>query len=679
MKRLSHLVLLGSVLHVNALTLLKEILSVSFKGDKGPLFKNVDFSDDEFVVSFRFGDGVSRDSLVLEEPKVWGSDHLLKGLVNSHFTIKPETPHNLVCEIKQRGTPILGGGTIFGNLFPKSRSRILGTAEFTAEDLRTCNAEDTIKTAVRSADGSTLHESFLEIDVLQKHWKDDYVVTSEVDAKLQMEKFFRLTSNSFAGTLKESNNLRAFQLPKPVDAANPSLKMRRPLPELKRFAFPSMDEFDPVPLKVIIQFVVAQKGFKFMDTLTPQANRTSSIYKIRQAVGTSMETPKEGRWVHPTRDAAMKRIYFSSVGMVFTKKMPGFEQGYVADTTFLARYEVRKGRHAYEPFGCKTFFDESGNIINIEDLDGTIYAPGDKYWEWAKLKSRTAAFTGAAFHHLGDIHYCWGNIPATTLRKFLPPSHPVRRAFTPHFYKTHHTCRRAENSLFDPQGLLFRGASFDYESGIKQIFIDKIGGFKFTRYADEIKERQVENCKFHVGANDGMDLYNILGDYVSDFIDEIYPTQSALEADADMKIAHESLVDELSMDKDTEYTLDAVKTMWGEILFRVTGYHNSVGAVAAYALDPSIADIRMQPKETCNLVASEESALGLALISAITQVPCPTLGECWKQVLENPESMAYAKLRAKLNNLENVIDERNSVRDANVDFHPRFCAISISS
>ena len=108
-------------------------------------------------------------------------------------------------------------------------------------------------------------------------------------------------------------------------------------------------------------------------------------------------------------------------------------------------------------------------------------------------------------------------------------------------------------------------------------------------------------------------------------------------------------------------------------------FNNIVGAVAAYALDPSIADIRMQPKENCNLIASEEGALGLALISAITQVPCPTLGECWKQVLENPESMAYAKLRAKLNNLENVIDERNSVRDANVDFHPKFCAISISS
>jgi hypothetical protein len=63
---------------------------------------------------------------------------------------------------------------------------------------------------------------------------------------------------------------------------------------------------------------------RFLDSLTPFPNRAEEMHSIRQ-------NPKEGRWLHPTRDAAMKRVYFSSIGMFFTKKAPGFEQGYVAD------------------------------------------------------------------------------------------------------------------------------------------------------------------------------------------------------------------------------------------------------------------------------------------------------------------------------------------------------------
>ena len=95
-------------------------------------------------------------------------------------------------------------------------------------------------------------------------------------------------------------------------------------------------------------------------------------------------------------------------------------------------------------------------------------------------------------------------------------------------------------------------------------------------------------------------------------------------------------------------------------------------------------DIRLMPKENgendgSQLVAAIEGCQSVAFISAITQVPCPTIGQCWKQVLENPGSLSYATLRKKLNDLEKTIDERNKVREPNVDFHPKYCAISISS
>jgi len=94
-------------------------------------------------------------------------------------------------------------------------------------------------------------------------------------------------------------------------------------------------------------------------------------------------------------------------------------------------------------------------------------------------------------------------------------------------------------------------------------------------------------------------------------------------------------------------------------------------------------NIRLGPKECVgkgnNLVTPIEASQSVAFISAITQVPCPTIGQCWKQVLKNPEGLAYATLRKKLNDLEKTIDEHNKVRESNVNFHPKYCAISISS
>ena len=107
------------------------------------------------------------------------------------------------------------------------------------------------------------------------------------------------------------------------------------------------------------------------------------------------------------------------------------------------------------------------------------------------------------------------------------------------------------------------------------MFIDYIGGFKFKCYRDELKENGLLDCKFHVGANDGMDLHKILSQYASELIDEIYPNQETLESDVGMRQVHEYLVKMMMISKETEYTLDNIKKIWGEILFRVTGFHNA--------------------------------------------------------------------------------------------------------
>ncbi len=154
-------------------------------------------------------------------------------------------------------------------------------------------------------------------------------------------------------------------------------------------------------------FVLLNNIPRFRDQLTRYKNRSEAIFEIRNTIGNSIPTPKEGTWENPTRDCAMKRIFFSSIGCNFVKKLPGFEEGFVADLSDLDKYALRTKKQNYASYGCKTYFDYLGNIVKIVEANGDVHEPGSEHWEWAKLKSRTSVFIKAAFRHFGELHYMW--------------------------------------------------------------------------------------------------------------------------------------------------------------------------------------------------------------------------------------------------------------------------------
>ena len=534
---------------------MQEIISVSIKGDKdvnNPLFKGTK----KVYVNFVHGNEEDRRSLDLRKPQEWKSNLILEGLVNMHIKVDKD---RLFCQIKeQKGRA------------PSDRDPVLATAEFTANELQLSEKEGKFHTVVRRPNGDSM-PNLLEIAVVQKNWEQMYADLDE-PKEGKLDPFFRLMSRFFSATLESTHNKRSHELSKPVAAADPNLTMSVPMNGLTKF--PKTDEFEPVSPIMLIVFKALNGFVPLADIVTAYKNRAEGIYDIRQVLKNNVATPNEGRWVYPTSDAAMKRVFFSSIGSFFVKKLPGFEAGYVADLTNLCKYKHLDGEVPYENYGCKTFFNENGDVVKVEQQDGTSYFPGDQYWEWAKLKSRTSAFVMAAYLHLAELHYCWGNIAGASLRMYLPPDHPIRMAFTVHFYKTHHTCSRAEQSLFNERGLLSRGLSTKYEGGLERVLHDMIGGFQFKRYPDEMKEKDLVGCKFHVGANDGLDLHKIFSDYVCEVFDEVYPDEAALDADVDMKRVYNHLVENIQGFPEA-YTLENVKMVWGEIIFRVTGFHSS--------------------------------------------------------------------------------------------------------
>lgn len=286
-----------------------------------------------------------------------------------------------------------------------------------------------------------------------------------------------------------------------------------------------------------------------------------------------------GKWKEPLSDETMHRVNFSSMGMFYTKKDPE-NKGYVADYSFLREFEYKKN---FDVFGTKTFYDSEGWVTKIEDADGTVYFPGDEHWGWAKLKARSDAFMVGSLEHVTSYHYLWGCVPGTALRMYLPPSHPIRMALTVHFYRTHATCMSAKSSLLDEVGILGRILPFTYEKGLKASYEKLVDDFVYESYPEELERKGMGDCEFHAGSTDGVALHKVLADYISNLFDEVYRTEERLQSDDGMREVYnyikdrfnQGIPDQTNTGVPEEFTLANVKSLWGEILFRVTGAHNA--------------------------------------------------------------------------------------------------------
>lgn len=508
----------------------------------------------EYYVSFTHGDEDNKETLPLSS----SGDHL-RGIVNLHVEVDKHAP--LKAEIYHKQT--------FFN------DRKVASVEFAADTLDTGEKRSQISGRILNSKGKQT-DSTLVLNLIQKNWKDVYGNHKADKNRKNPDFYFSVASKVLSESVSKTHNPTASELSPPTQERNPNLPMTSFLEGL--LTFPDDGEFASVDRSMKWK-MAAMTQIPFTDVNTQYENRADGVFEMRKILKNVLPEPPEGRWLNPTRDDAMKRVFFSSLGMHLTRKIEGVDQGFVADTRDLTTYKgvSYKYRPDYEPYGCRTYFDNFGNINKIVDGDdrsSTTYRPGDAYWEWAKLKSRSSAFVKVSLMHLVDAHYRWGNVPGAAMRMFLGKDHPVRRAFSVHFFKTAYTCARARYSLFDKGGILSRGLSYEYQGGLEKVFMDMLRDFRFTKFPDDIKERGLEDCNFHVCATDGMDLYKIAHTYVSEFLDEVYPDEAHLQEDVEMKQCWDHMTYTFK-GMPQEFTLDNLKEVWGEIIFRVTGYHSS--------------------------------------------------------------------------------------------------------
>ena len=354
-----------------------EIGSISLSDPNGNLVQDVaaapsEESDGQFYVSFEHD---MDTKTIKSEPllKQTRPGTKLETSVALHLDLQGLNKHQpLKCDIYRKSD----------NFFRSDKK--VGSAVFKPEELQVYSPGDDseieIKAKVKDTKGNALPVT-LGAAVFKKQWLDPYIY--QVKKKDRLEIFFALASALLKDAVKKTKNPDASELKIPVKAKDPNLKFTSFMNG--KFQFPQEDEFESVKAKVKVIMKLLNK-LPFEDTRTRFKNRAHGIYEIRKRFKTAiMPEPKEGRWQNPTSDDTMKRVFFSSMGMFFLKRNSGPEGGYVCDMSVLKKYKLRDD---YADQDCITYFDDKGDITKIRDSDGTIYHPGDDYWEWAKLKAR---------------------------------------------------------------------------------------------------------------------------------------------------------------------------------------------------------------------------------------------------------------------------------------------------
>lgn len=220
---------------------------------------------------------------------------------------------------------------------------------------------------------------------------------------------------------------------------------------------------------------------------------------------------------------------------------------------------------------------------------------------------------------------------------------------------------------------------FQYEGGLEKVYKDLARGYRFQTWPEELEANRLTGNQFHIGATDGLDFHKVVMGYASNLFDEIYPTAESFEADVDLREMHAYMSRELRAPP--EYSMDNLKTIWGEVLFRVTGAHTSIGNAAVYALEPFMINFRLGKREKGVVAGSREVIYALSQIASLTNpAKYPAMSHNWTHVMHDPDSGAYARLKADLAALGEAIDERNKARRfVNRDFHPDVVQISTFS
>jgi hypothetical protein len=402
---------------------------------------------------------------------------------------------------------------------------------------------------------------------------------------------------------------------------------------------------------------------------------------IASNMGRYIPKPNEGYWTDTTSDDAFSRFFFQGIGVTRLAKLPD-GKGFCADFDSLSKYKVKKG---FERYQGKAFFNPLGVLDHIEYKGKKYFPPNNhdneskkNHWEHLKFLLRsTALITVTTCENLTIGHLLWSNLTIAASISCLSPDHPIRRFLHIHTYRSAYVNQCAANMILSDRGALLHMTAWDY-SELKKVIDDSYTTYKFESFSQFLQRTGMYNVdpNLYPFGQDGMDYWNAVRKYVTEYIYLFYSNEQKLHADNEF-VEFWTQLSATFPGGLPPLLLPNVIEVLTEFIFYVSGIHTHVGSLGAYCRDPRFAAGCVGEGQT---QAFPQHLYTQVALTVGTAGQMPRMSQDWSHLLPNKEAMGvWRKFHEEMCELQTTIEARNKSRKHPFNnFNPEYIETSIA-
>jgi hypothetical protein len=356
-------------------------------------------------------------------------------------------------------------------------------------------------------------------------------------------------------------------------------------------------------------------------------------------------------------------------------------EAFVSSFEQMARYEVRDG---LLPYGGAAYLTEEGKITRIR-LGGKDVRPGDAGWDHAAFVYRSSSIVWTTLSdHVFRCHYVFLNPILLATKRYLSLAHPLRHFIAPFHYRTAAINNGGALTLAPPGGMFHRTTGFGWDT-LRHVYDDCVGAFHFETFEAGLRRRGMhpeqlgpDAVRLFPYSTDGLEYWK----RTHAFVDEAFtqsPGLSSMLSDANRAATvrwwdsiHAAFPGGLPPLSEA-----SLRDFLAQIIVTVTAFHEHVGNVSQYLVNPALGAGKLWPNQT---IADQQASLQLCVVACITGLPMPKLMEDFSHMMPDPQAAAAFKhFQESLTGWQKDVDARNAARPQPfISFSPRELSCSIS-
>ena len=355
---------------------------------------------------------------------------------------------------------------------------------------------------------------------------------------------------------------------------------------------------------------------------------------------------------------------------------------YISDFSALSAYGVRRG---LERYGAIAYFDKKKNLHSIYWSHGKkmVYPNEGKIWEHAKWSWKVTVMTHiTAIDHFVWTHYMDSNALVKNSIKYLGYKHRLRSFIKPFTYNTAKINWKAEFGLINNKGMMQHIFGFNREQLKDALNYGKFK-YKFVPIYDKVhpsmRDEPENEYPFY---QDSLEYFSIMRQYVKKFINNHYETDKDLFNDKQIERFYKGICNDLGLKFEEEKTKDEFIDVLTNLFVIVTGFHEHVGTVSDFLLNPLFGCSKIEPNyEQC----SKQNFIQLAALTTMTGLIEPDIKDDWihlfidKHGFDEFDKDNYRKFKKRLKLFQNEIDKRNAkTKYKSNSFNPKNMQTSVS-